>query len=360
MRRGAALVLVATIACGGARVAPDAKPTIVVVASARASADPADAGPRADAAPPSERARIIGRASWPQRLLVDDANVYALAYGDGPLLVAIPKSGGEHVELLPGEGAHGVTPWAALVDGGERLFVTRTVSTEQPRLQWIVIATVLSVPKRGGRPLQFAASHPAPRNVAVRGIAVDERFAYWLKGAVRGDEHPIAGDRLVRAPRAGGAPTVLATGLRGATEIAIDHTHVYVALVNGSGRIVRVPIGGGSPTTVIETRRAPMSLTADAKALYWVEGDALVAIDKEGKPRTVLDGFDATDTYVGKSYAIDGDSVYWTTTKGVFRSKTSGGPRETLDEHGDKVGPIAVDATHVYYAVDDAIMKLAK
>jgi hypothetical protein len=327
----------------------------------------------AERTPARPRPAIVGHVPSPQLLVVDEANVYVLSHDLAARIAALPKSGGSPVALLPGGGASSNTPWEALAQSEDRVFFSGTVSIEQPSLRWIVMPTIVSVAKRGGAPRPFQPSLSRRKNIAVRGIAIDARWVYWLEGIV-GDFAPrIDGERLVRASRDGGPATALATGLQGATELAVDDVAAYVVVVSNAGgarggRILRVPLAGGGATTIVSSDVEPAALRVDADRVYWVAGDRLLAIDKSSKggaPSVVVVGFDAVETEVRKCYTLDDAFVYWATSTAVLRQRKDGSTtREILDAHTDAtagaLGAIAIDETHIYYAIGDAILKLAK
>jgi hypothetical protein len=142
-------------------------------------------------------------------------------------------------------------------------------------------------------------------------VAVDETFAYWAR---RG-----SGDagQIVRAPLAGGAPTILVSGVN-AESVAVDADHLYWterAFVAGKPSVLRLPKAGGAPE--------PFAASGEA--------------------------WDLKEAY---DIALDDDAVYWTGTSSqcALRKAKRGETIERVacDEESQKIG-LAVDASHVYW-----------
>jgi hypothetical protein len=70
-------------------------------------------------------------------------------------------------------------------------------------------------------------------------------------------------------PSAGGAVTVLASGLAKPVHLALDAQYVYFS-DNLGGAVMRVPKTGGTPQTISATTE-PRMLAVDAQNVYWVD-----------------------------------------------------------------------------------------
>jgi hypothetical protein len=133
---------------------------------------------------------------------------------------------------------------------------------------------------------------------------------------------PIAGGSVVTL-----VPPSGTVGL-GITSIAIDTTNLYWITADLSAEkssVMKMPIGGGASTTLASysSEYPPVSMTSDATSVYW---------------------------------AIDGDS---SRSNGlILKVPIAGGAFVTLADSQDFPGPIAVDATSVYWSNQSAIVKL--
>jgi hypothetical protein len=121
--------------------------------------------------------------------------------------------------------------------------------------------TVHAMPKRGGTEREVA------RGAAIgRGIVVDASDVYWI------DARKPSG-AILRVPKSGGAPVVVADDIRDAVHIVDGGEHLYLSLEPSSpsavdGRVVRVPKRGG-PALVLARSPAFYWLALDATHVYW-------------------------------------------------------------------------------------------
>ncbi|XYI02444.1 hypothetical protein ACMHYB_22895 [Sorangium sp. So ce1128] len=118
--------------------------------------------------------------------------------------------------------------------------------------------------------------------------------------------------RVWKAPKTGGTPAELSTGLGGSPSgMAVDADSVYVSI--RSVGIVRLPKAGGVATTV--ATGAASYLAADAERLYWFDGSSLVATCKNGGGRQVV----ATGMSDPRGIAVDDSQLYWGDSNKVWR-----------------------------------------
>lgn len=305
----------------------------------------------------------VGEAEWPQALVVDDENVYALTRAlVGAHVVAIPRAGGPSRTLVAATGVYSYSNVETLGQTAQSLLFSRSVAIEQPGPVWLVVSDLMIVPKDGGKPTSF---HPLISNkseVAVRGLAVDATHAFWLEG--RGDPTSLPTDRLVRAPLAGGPSTLIAQKLPNAIELVVDGGFAYVTTRGpkpGKGSVLRVALTGGATSVLAADQDDPTDLIVDATHLYWTVGKQLVRLAKGAStPQVVFADFDAVATELRRAYVVDEHHLYWTSTSDeVCRANKDGSDRTRIDD-GDHLGPIAVDAKHVFYASGDTIRVLLK
>jgi len=134
-------------------------------------------------------------------------------------------------------------------------------------------ALVKKVPLAGGAPSTVAS---ARAQISGSDVVVDAGGLYWT---VRGENDKS--DGVVMALKSPGAPIEIAC--RQATPtgaIAVDATHVYWANwgghdANGSytnGAIMKAPRAGGAATVLVTAQPAPSALRVDATSVYWRNG----------------------------------------------------------------------------------------
>lgn len=183
----------------------------------------------------------------------------------------------------------------------------RTLALDGPDLFWARNGgdhAIMKIAVGGSVPETFV-EEPADR---VSDIALDDAFVYWTTW--NSGDH--ASSALMKAPRSGGAPTVLASG-KLSRGVAVDGTHVYWTWgTPGPSQVARVPKDGGVPEAIAEGLAGQVA--TDGVHVYWTEvsttsmtsgrifkaptgGGAVVAL-AEGQP-------DPTDIAVDENY------VYW-------------------------------------------------
>src|SRR5207237_428964 len=88
------------------------------------------------------------------------------------------------------------------------------------------------------------------------------------------------GGTAMKAPRGGGTPITLATGLDQPQAIAVDGTSVYwtnLAPSTEMGTVMKVAIGGGTPVVLANGQHGPLGIAVDATSVYWTNsGDGTV------------------------------------------------------------------------------------
>jgi len=105
--------------------------------------------------------------------------------------------------------------------------------------------------------------HMVTGQVLPCGVVADATHVYWAS----------FGDAAIRKmPIPGGPVVTLATGQDGACGVAIDDANVYWAnymIKNGS--IMKVPKAGGTPVVLARTA-APAMILVDSTYVYWTSG----------------------------------------------------------------------------------------
>lgn len=194
-------------------------------------------------------------------------------------------------------------------------------------------------------------------------LALDSTYAYVT------DQNPSGapeGGRVLRLPKAGGAPVVLSGDEPGADAIALSAGSLYWARIgsfqanHADGSLRRLALGDGAPVTLQENAKLPNAIALDAVRAYWVESGVAPAFVKGGVRSMPLDGGAPTtlvtaDAATSTGYlAIDDTYAYWTATNPpdggfVARVPLAGGPVETIATTNQIPTYLVVDAQNVYW-----------
>jgi hypothetical protein len=157
-------------------------------------------------------------------------------------------------------------------------------------------------------------------------IAVDDTSVYWVVYGV--DPCDLPGCTLDRIPKGGGAVEVMATGIKEATGLVVDATHVYVAAYSAGGGdgVRRVPKVGGPVETVAGCNTA-FDVIVDDDYVFWVSGECgtippYVIRGDKGDPSqriTLVDDTPSGYAYAQWGYLAAGpDAIYWLNAKAVM------------------------------------------
>ncbi len=236
-----------------------------------------------------------------EALAVDGTN----AYWSEPTLSflrSVPLSGGTASTLAPtGDEALGLTLgagyvyWVTLtgnvgrvpVGGGlpETIATGRPASTSYPAgiavdndsVYWggvtattdgsgglTKLGVLLKMPRDGGS-IATLASDPS---TTMGGVVVNATNVYW-------STH----DSIMTAALNGTGHTVVASGLGGAVQIAIDDTNVYWA--DGfNGQVAAAPLSGGATTVLASGEFSALGVAVDALSVYWTVGNGSGTVSK--------------------------------------------------------------------------------
>jgi hypothetical protein len=151
----------------------------------------------------------------------------------------------------------GVSP-SGLAVSGDAAFWTNTGSFGSN-------AGVLRVPVSSGTVSNLLVAH----HPGFRAIAADSSFVYVVD----------TNETIQRIPRAGGTPTILASGQPVNGALAVDATSVYWAGgEDGLSHVVSVPIGGGELTTLASGTTVSGAIAVDATSVYFAESSVPKAL----------------------------------------------------------------------------------
>jgi hypothetical protein len=110
-------------------------------------------------------------------------------------------------------------------------------------------------------------------------LAVSAAGLFWLRESTLAFDGFAPDGEVVRAPLAGGAPVVLASGITRPNDLAADATHVYwtatgvYTAMGGNGTVKRVPALGGPTELLVAGGRNPEAIALDGAAVYWTDRD---------------------------------------------------------------------------------------
>jgi hypothetical protein len=275
---------------------------------------------------------IASGLSLPNFLAVDSTSVY---WTDelGPTVNKAPSGGGVATTLATSD------------DSFEGFGVDAT------SVYWTTHSSVGKVPLAGGTP---AVVDPHP--VDASGLALDASNVYFFED----------GGSLVRVALQGGTPGLLAS-VQTPQALAVDGSNLYWAQYpqdgpsGVTGNVIQMPKAGGTQT-VLATAHRVGAIAVDATSVYWVDfdGDALKRVPIGGGDTVTL----ATGS-IGLVIALDDVSVYYWIVNGddtvgaLTKVPLAGGEPTTLVSSVQGPGPIALDATSVYWLAGTGVSPLA-
>ena len=206
--------------------------------------------------------------------------VYAVA-DDKSVYFAAPSASGGSVFKLDKEQSTPVT----LASGIKEAF--RAIALDASNVYWVAGDNVLKVSKGGGAPAAVAAVQRDPTSVASDGHAAHWSTAgdgqIWRSAArgadvvVKGADKPgclafddtslyfCSGSKVMKAPKAGGAATAVATADGAVTNVALDSVNVVWATATSVGR---APKAGGEGAVLAKGLKQVTALAVDATGAY--------------------------------------------------------------------------------------------
>jgi len=144
-------------------------------------------------------------------------------------------------------------------------------------------------------------------------IALFNGWLFWIDG---GRNTP--GSRILRAPAAGGAATVLASSLATPLDLAFDSERVYFVTVGNSkhlranSSVCAVPIAGGPVTVLATPSEHPSSLALGGEFVYFStwggrQGGTISRVPRGGGAVQVIASGQDDPNHV----EVDGDAIFW-------------------------------------------------
>lgn len=234
-------------------------------------------------------APLASGLSEPGSLAVDADTVYFVEYGTA--LSRIPKAGGSPVVLAQG-------PIGAVAVDKTHVYFTSTEGVSR-------------VEKAGGAMPELLAQASGATS-----IALDDTTVYLT---ISGDAAGLKGD-IGSVPKAGGELKVVAQDapfeLRYLSqELTVDDTNVY--WVNtGAGKLMKAPKAGGAPAVLLEGLARPASITLDGSYLYFTtvglddfSGRSVGKVSVDGGEPIFIASGESTSAF---AIAVDDTYAYWT------------------------------------------------
>jgi hypothetical protein len=198
---------------------------------------------------------------------------------------------------------------------------------------------------------QDAAGAGVPGGIIVPPLPGETRYGYFYGNFVRSG-------KVYGVPAGGGAPVVIASSPAGRNlgrTVVFDDANVYSSdepdysgvPPEGMTSIVALPIQGGAARTLASGLYLVMDLAVDAQNVYFIdEASGVGAVSKSGGEVRHLHAL------AGGGFArlaVAGGFLYWTDGDLVWRMPVAGGAAEMLASGEVNAGPIAADASGVYW-----------
>jgi hypothetical protein len=225
----------------------------------------------------------LAPASSPQTVVTDAAHVYwtsaempyalEVALGGGTVSTVANLGGGSRLGGLAVDASniyftdflYGYV-WSTPLAGGT--LTTIAYANDSAPMGIAVTASNVYWANSGSNSDSVQSAPKGVNQPALTTIATGQNTPIWVTlDSTNLDWTDENGFSVMKAPLAGGAPTILASSQNEPYGIAIDGTSVYWA--NQGGEVMKVPLGGGTPTTLASGQSTPMGVAVDATSVYW-------------------------------------------------------------------------------------------
>ncbi len=268
-------------------------------------------------------------------LAVDKSSVYWINESDGALQ-RIPKHGGITMDLYSGTGTAFQPGASIAVDATDVYWTSATVAggtksntlTRQDKnggkpsvvasspvsslqcvvvddtaMYWVQGNAIMKASKNGGPAVGIAGGQ-----TEANCVAVDDKLVYWsISGTEKGQ---FADGAIVSSPKAGGGAKVVVKGAERAVNVLVDDKNVYWQNVD---KIMKAPKTGGAEAVLAPAGGPIADIAIDGGYVYFTvsggTGDGTVGrVSKDGGAPTVL----ATGQPQPAGIVVDDTSIYWT------------------------------------------------
>jgi hypothetical protein len=217
---------------------------------------------------------------------------------------------------------------------------------------------IYSLSKQGTEPPQQVASFPGGY---AWGIAVDDTSVYVT--ALVDEEN---GGVLLRAPKAGGTSSILASAQSRPWGVAVDDTQIFWMQQGATpyensdddgsltaGALLALPKAGGKAKLLAGGIQVGDVLALDTESVYWHEDESIRSVSKKGGPITTLES-SSVHTTTSNLIVADGQ-VVWAQSAGgaswtVSSVATTGGTTVTLEENVAQPSSLALLGSAVYWS----------
>jgi hypothetical protein len=212
--------------------------------------------------------------------------------------------------------------------------------------------------------LARGAPDAKPVSLGTLGIQRDPGYSGIEEEGLAIDRDTIFANRegeLWAVPRTPGArQRLLAKDAHGPFAVAAGRLY----FITGDAQIASIPVAGGSIQR-LGTRlpRNPSAMVIDGGRLFWTESVesrvSSLAIDGSEPAPTIL----VADASRPEGIAVAGDFVYFASARAaseggsIRRVRRTGGPVEVIAPGEEVPGPVAADATAVYWILDDGAVR---
>jgi hypothetical protein len=180
-------------------------------------------------------------------------------------------------------------------------------------------------------------------------MAVDDSSVYWINSGTAANMN--ADGAIMKAPIAGGAPTILVSGATN-PGLAVGPASVYCSY--GGNPIMSVPLDGGVPATLVAgadggtLAAIGIAVDVDAKGIYWADWSGIIGqVPLSGGPVTTL----ASGLQGNWAIAVGATSIFWTNLNatGVMQVPLAGGAATMFAPSPVPPYSLAADSTSIYW-----------